>query len=218
MEREGVCKRWFMHDVMHKWEKGCEYENCRYKHERPTKTPESAPAAATAKCNATTIRALPTELTLADLDALRAANQTLRINTTGVYLSRNGFWMQPEIDNKLCTDCGKEHEMMRLCAMHGGYHSLMLNDVRRDIDAIKCRWVPYSVQLAAEDTPALVTATRVCRVQPVALMATRKGCEEGEGGDECQVEPILSLPSKGGYYDRLNAMYAETSDEEDCDD
>ena len=77
--------------------------------------------------------------------------------------------------------------------------------------------MPYSVQLAAEGTPALVTATRVGRVQPVASMATRKGCEEGEGGDECKVEPIL-LPSKGGYYDRLNTMYAETSDEEDCDD
>ena len=48
-------------------------------------------------------------------------------------------------------------------------------------------------------------------------MATRKGCEEGEGGDECKVEPIL-LPSKGGYYDHLNEMYAETSDDEDCDD
>ena len=87
--------------------------------------------------------------------------------------------------------------MMRLCAMHGGYHSLMLNDVRRDIDAIKCRWVPYSVQLAAEDTPALVTATRVCRLQPVASMATRKDCEEGEGGDECKVEPILRCPRRG---------------------
>ena len=47
MEREGVCKRWFMHDVMHKWEKGCEYPNCKYKHERPTNTPEDGPAAAT---------------------------------------------------------------------------------------------------------------------------------------------------------------------------
>ena len=126
--------------------------------------------------------------------------------------------MQPKVDNKLCTDCGVEHEMMRLCAMHGGYHSLMLSDVRRDIDAIKCRWVPYSVQLAAEDTPALVTATRVCRVQPVASMATRKGCEEGEGGDECKVEPML-LPSKGGYYNPLSQMYAElSSDGKDGDD
>ena len=128
--------------------------------------------------------------------------------------------MQPKVDNKLCTDCGSEHEMMRPCAMHGGYHSLMLTDVRRDIDAIKCRWVPYSVQLGAEGTPALVTATRVCRLQPVGSMATRKACE---GEDECRVEPQagggpLMLPSKGGYYSPLNAMYAETSDDEDCDD
>ena len=98
----------------------------------------------------------------------------------------------------------------------------MLADVRRDIDAIKCRWVPYSVQLAAkaaaEGTPALVTATRVCRLQPVASMATRKGCEGGEGGDECKVEPML-LPSKGGYYNPLSQMYAESSsDGEDGDD
>ena len=45
-------------------------------------------------------------------------------------------------------------------------------------------------------------------------MATRKDCE---GGDECKVEPML-LPSKGGYYNPLSAMYAETSDDEDCDD
>ena len=89
MERDGVCKRWFMHDVMHKWEKGCEYENCRYNHARLTTTPEGAPAAATANCNATTIRALPTELTLADLEALQAANKTLRINNTSVYVSRD---------------------------------------------------------------------------------------------------------------------------------
>ena len=94
MEREGVCKRWFMHDIMHKWEKGCDFPNCKYKHARPTTTPEHAPGAATAKCNATTIRALPTELTLADLEALQAANKTLRINTTSVYVSRDGFWMQ----------------------------------------------------------------------------------------------------------------------------
>ena len=104
--------------------------------------------------------------------------------------------------------------MMQPCTMHGGYHSLMLTDVRRDIDVIKCRWVPYSVQLAAEGTPALVTATRVCRLQPVATIAARKDCE---GGDECKVEPLL-LPSKGGYYNPMSAMYAETSEDEDCDD
>ena len=71
----------------------------------------------------------------------------------------------------------------------------------------------YSVQLAAEGTPALVTATRVGRVQPVASMATHEGCE---GGDECKGEPLL-LPSKGGYHSPLHQMYAETSDE-DCDD
>ena len=69
-----------------------------------------------------------------------------------------------------------------------------------------------------------ITATRVCRLQPVGSMATRKACE-GEG--ECRVEPQagggpLMLPSKGGYYSPLNAMhmYAETSDDEDedCDD
>ena len=103
--------------------------------------------------------------------------------------------------------------MMQPCA-DGGRHSLMLNDVKRDIDSIKCRWVPYSVQLAAEGTPALVTATRVSRVQPVASMATQKGCE---GGDECKLEPML-LPSKGGYYNPLSVMYAETSEDEDCDD
>jgi hypothetical protein len=48
-------------------------------------------------------------------------------------------------------------------------------------------------------------------------MATRTDCEEGEGGDECKVEPML-LPSKGGYYNPLSAMYAETSEDEDCDD
>ena len=43
MEREGVCKRWFMHDVMHKWEKGCEYENCKYKHARRLHAPRRHP-------------------------------------------------------------------------------------------------------------------------------------------------------------------------------
>ena len=93
--------------------------------------------------------------------------------------------MQPKVDAQLCSDCGSVHEMMQPCAMHEGYHSLMLTDVRRDIGAIKCRWVPYSVQLAAEGTPALVTATRVttrvCRLQPVASMATRKDCEGAWG-------------------------------------
>ena len=89
----------------------------------------------------------------------------------------------------------------------------MLNDVRRDIDAIKCRWVPYSVQLAAEGTPALVAATRVGRVQRVSSMATHEECE---GGDKCKGEPLL-LPSNGGYYSPLHQMYAGTSDE-DCDD
>ena len=98
METEGVRKRWFMHDCMHKWEKGCEYPNCKYKHDRPTKTPEEASAATTAQCNATTTRALPTELTLADLVALRDTSTSMSINTTSVYISRNGFWMQPEVD------------------------------------------------------------------------------------------------------------------------
>ena len=83
-----------------------------------------APGTATAKCSATTNRALPTELALADLTALQDANKTLRINTTSVYINRDGFWMQPEVDNELCTDCGSEHEMMRPCAMHGGYQSI----------------------------------------------------------------------------------------------
>ena len=205
---------------MHKWEKGCECENCKYKHARPTTTPQGAPAAPTARCNAATTRTLPIALTLADLEAMQDANKPLRMNTTSVYVSRDGFWMQPEVDNQLCTDCGSQHRMMQPCVMHGGYHSLMLADVRRDIDAIRCRctWVPYSVQLAAktaaEGTPALVTATRLCRLQPVASMATQKGCE---GGDECKVKPML-LPSKGGYYNPLSAMSAETSDDEDCDD
>ena len=30
MERKIVCKRWFMHDCLGKWGKGCEFENCRY--------------------------------------------------------------------------------------------------------------------------------------------------------------------------------------------
>ena len=77
---------------------------------------------------------------------MQDANKPLRINTTSVYVSRDGFWMQPEVDNQLCTDCGSQHGMMQPCVMHVGYHSLMLADVRRDIDAIKCRWVPYSVQ------------------------------------------------------------------------
>ena len=74
MEREGVCKR-------------CEYPNYKYKHERPTKTPEGALAAATAQCSAATTRALPTELTvtLADLVALKDANKSLQINTTSAY-------------------------------------------------------------------------------------------------------------------------------------
>ena len=144
MEREGVCKRWFMHDVMHKWEKGCQYERCKYKHARPTTTPEGAPAAGTVTCSATTTRTLPTELRLADLAALNDANKPLLINTTSVYVSRDGFWMQPEVDAQLCSGCGSEHGMMQPCAMHGGYHSLMLTDVRRDIDAIKCRWVPMA--------------------------------------------------------------------------
>ena len=196
---------------MHKWEKGCEYENCKYKHARPTTTPEGAPATATVTCSATTTRALPTELTLADLLALKEANKPLRVNTTSVYVIRDGFWMQPKVDAQLCSDCGSEHGMMQPCAMHvmhGGHHPLMLTDVRRDIDSIKCRWVPYSVQLAAEGTPALVTATRVGRVQPVASMATNK---KFEGGDECKAEPLL-LPSRGGYYSPLHRMYTETSD------
>ena len=97
-----TCKRWFMHDCMHKWEKGSEYPNCKYKHERPTKTPEEAPAAVTAQCNATTTRALPTELTLTDLVALKDANKSLQINTTSVCISRDSFWMQPEVDAQLC--------------------------------------------------------------------------------------------------------------------
>ena len=82
MEKEGVCKRWFMHDCMHKWEKGCKYPNCKYKHNKPTNPPEEAPAAATAQCNATTTRSLPAELTLADLVALRDTNTSMPINTT----------------------------------------------------------------------------------------------------------------------------------------
>ena len=82
MESEGVCKRWFMHDVMHKWEKGCEYQNCKYKHARPTTrtTPKEAPAAATAKFSATTTRALPSEPTLTDLMALKDANKPPKVD------------------------------------------------------------------------------------------------------------------------------------------
>ena len=76
-----------------------------------------------------------------------------------------------------------------------------------DIDAIRCRWVPYSVQLAAKGATALVTATRVRDVHHVASMATH---------EECKGELAL-LPSNGGYYNPLNQMYAESSDESDCD-
>ena len=48
MEREGVSKRWFMHDCMHAWKKGCGYPNCKYKLDMPTKTLGDALAAATA--------------------------------------------------------------------------------------------------------------------------------------------------------------------------
>ena len=52
-----------------KWEKGCEFLNCKYKHERPTKAHEKVPAAP-AQSNAATTRALPTEITLQGLLAL----------------------------------------------------------------------------------------------------------------------------------------------------
>ena len=51
MERKGVCKRWFMHACLGKWEKGCGYENCRYKHERPSEEPEEDPTVVS--CNFT---------------------------------------------------------------------------------------------------------------------------------------------------------------------
>ena len=50
-------------------------------------------------------------------------------------------------------------------------------------------------------------ATRVTRVQHVASMAMR---------EECKGEMAL-LPSNGGYYNPLTQMYAESSDESDCD-
>ena len=50
MEREGVCKHWFMPAYC----QGHKYQNCKYKHARPTMTPNDAPAVAMAQlgcCN-----------------------------------------------------------------------------------------------------------------------------------------------------------------------
>ena len=62
MERKGVCKRWFMHDCLGKWGKGCEFQNCRYKHERPPEEPEEDPIPV--QCNAVGITTYTTEITV----------------------------------------------------------------------------------------------------------------------------------------------------------
>ena len=92
-------------------------------------THEEVPAAVTVKCSTMMTRALPTELTLADPEVLKDANKPLHINTTGMYVSRVSFWMQPTVDAQLCSDCSSEHGMMQPYAMHRGRHSLMLTDV-----------------------------------------------------------------------------------------
>ena len=95
------------------------------------------------------------------------------------------------------------HVMMQPCE-NGGYHSLMLADTRRDTDAIRCRWVPCYVQLAAEEKPALVTALRVGRASSAA---TREEIKQTQA----------LLPPSGGYYGARTRIYTNDGPDDASD-
>ena len=169
MERKGVCKRWFMHGCLGKWGKGCEFENCRYKHERSDEEPEEEPVHV--QCNAVGVTADPTEITVQDLQTLRMSGSTLPINNTNHWLNRSKFWMQPEDDSSLCTGCNTEHSVIQPCT-GGGRHSMMPTEMQRDAEAIRCRWIPFSVQQAADRNTAVVSTMRATPTRTLVL-ATR---------------------------------------------
>ena len=192
--RDGACKN--------AWESGtrCEYENCRCKNERPSEEPEEDPTPV--QCNTVGLTADSTEITVQDLRTLRDSGSVLPINNTSHWLNRSKFWMQPEDDSILCTGCNAEHSAIKQCS-GGGQHSMMPTEMRRDAEAIMCRWIPFSVQQAAEGKIALVTATRAVPLKTL-VMATQ------------EMRKQSLVPQSRGYYGELGYA-SESSQGSDCD-
>ena len=158
--------------------KGYDFENCRYKHERPPEEPEEDPVSV--QCNAVGVTADPTEITVQDLQTLRISGSTLPINNTGHWLNRSKFWMQPEDDSILCTGCATEHSVIKPCT-GGGRHSAMPTEMLRDTEAIRCRWIPFSVQQAADRKTAQVSAMRATPTRTLVLATRSDRKTEGAG-------------------------------------
>ena len=164
-----------MHDCLGKWGKGCEFENCRYKHERPDEEPEEEPCSTCAvqRCRG---HCRPHR----NYRAGSADSAHVRVNNTKHWLNRSKFWMQPEDDSSLCTGCNTEHSLIQPCT-GGGRHSMMPTEMQRDAEAIRCRWIPFSVQQAADRKTAQVSTMRATPTRTLVLATRSKRKTEGAG-------------------------------------